>query len=107
MVYQPAGRQARRSQKLMYYVYVLQSLKTGKFYKGLTDNLERRLLQHFKGECPSTKKMLPLHLVHVELCSSRVEARQKEKFFKSGYGREIIKEIAEELKAGVAEWYTR
>lgn len=79
----------------MYYVYVLQSLKTGELYKGLTGNFDRRLSQHAKGKVASTKKRLPLRLVHVEVCETRAEARKMEKFFKSGYGREIIKELAE------------
>ena len=59
--------------------------------------MERRLNQHFLGQSPSTKNKLPLRLIHVELCINRKEARILEKFFKSGYGREIIKELAEEL----------
>ena len=81
----------------MFFVYILRSLKTGEFYKGLTDNLDRRLSEHFNGESKSTKNRLPLELIHVEICTSREEARKIEKFFKSGYGREIIKEIAENL----------
>ncbi len=98
MVDLPAGRQARNIQNYsskMYYVYVLKSLKTGEFYKGLTDNIERRLHEHTSGKSPTTKSRLPLQLIHVEICSSRQEARDTEKFFKSGYGREVIKELAE------------
>ena len=74
-------------------MYILQSKKTGKFYKGLTDDIDRRIDQHFRGKSKSTKAMLPLHLVHVEICKDRIEARDLEKFFKSGFGREIIREI--------------
>ncbi len=77
----------------MYYVYVLKSLKTGQCYKGLTNNLEKRLKEHQKGKNKSTRLQLPLKLVHVEICKNRIEARQLEKFFKSGFGREIITEI--------------
>ena len=77
----------------MFYVYVLKSLKTKTFYKGFTNNLERRIRQHEQGQCLSTKKLLPLKLVHVEICNSRKEARQMEKYLKSGYGREIIDEL--------------
>lgn len=83
----------------MFYVYILQSLKTGEFYKGLTDNFDRRLKQHETDKSPSTKNKLPLKIVHVELCNNRDEARALEKFFKSGFGREIIHELA-----GVVEW---
>ncbi|HVZ67567.1 MAG TPA: GIY-YIG nuclease family protein [Patescibacteria group bacterium] len=77
----------------MYYVYILKSLKTKEFYKGLTGNLDRRLDEHFRGKEKFTKTMLPLTLVHVEICDTRDNARQLEKFFKSGFGREIIKEL--------------
>ena len=102
MVYLPAGRQARKSQKEMYYVYILQSLKTKEFYKGLTDNFDRRLNEHLKEKSNWAKNKLPLKLIHVEICTDRLEARKLEKFFKSGYGREIIEELA-----GVVEWQTR
>ena len=82
-----------------YYVYVLKSLKSGHFYKGMTDNIERRLHQHNSGLVKATKSQLPWKLLHVELCDSRAEARKLEKFFKSGFGREIIAELAE-----VVEW---
>ena len=87
----------------MYFVYILKSLKTEEFYKGLTDDLSRRLKEHMNGKCNSTKDRLPLKLIHVEVCSTREEARKLEKFFKSGYGREIIKELAEENNAAVVE----
>jgi putative endonuclease len=77
----------------MYYVYVLKSLKTGQYYKGLTDNISRRLNQHFSGKSPTTKYYLPVELVHVEICDNRSEARKVEKYFKTGIGREIIKEL--------------
>lgn len=82
----------------MFYVYILQSFKTREFYKGLTNNAVRRLKQHFSREVNSTKKKLPLKLIHVEICKNRKEARRVEKFFKSGYGREVIKELAEQKR---------
>ena len=81
----------------MFFVYVLKSLKTGEFYKGLTNNLDRRLKEHCNGESKSTKNLLPLKLIHVEIYGTRDEARKIEKFFKSGCGREIIKEISESV----------
>ncbi len=81
----------------MYFVYVLANGKAKYFYKGLTNNLERRFEQHSNGKVSSTKNKRPLILVHVEIFESRKEAREVEKFLKSGYGREVIKEIAGEL----------
>ncbi|MFA6470304.1 MAG: GIY-YIG nuclease family protein [Bacteroidota bacterium] len=39
----------------MYFVYILQSLTSGKFYVGHTDNLPKRVQQHNSGYNPSTK----------------------------------------------------
>jgi putative endonuclease len=77
----------------MYFVYILRSVKTGEYYKGLTDNFERRLHEHEIGKSLTTKWRLPLEIVHVELCEMRKEARKLEKYFKSGAGREIIEEL--------------
>ena len=77
----------------MFYVYVLKSLKNGLFYKGMTDDLDRRLTEHNRGYSRTTKKYLPIELVFVQICVSRLEARKLEKYLKSGYGREIIEEI--------------
>ena len=93
MVDLPAGRQACSDK--MYFVYVILSLKTKEFYKGLTNNVDLRIKQHFEGKTTFSRNRLPLTLIHVETCSTRTEARKVEKFLKSGYGREIIKEIAD------------
>ena len=77
----------------MFYVYIIRSLKTGEFYKGLTSNLDRRLKEHIQGKTKSTKFRLPFELIHVEICDNRENARAMEKYFKSGSGRELIEEI--------------
>lgn len=76
------------------YVYVLRSLsKNGIHYTGLTSDVNRRLEEHNQGFVARTRLLRPCELVHVEMVQNRQEARRFEKFFKSGYGREIIKEI--------------
>lgn len=77
----------------MYFVYVLQDKTTGRFYKGLCSNLENRIQEHIKGESWFGKIHKSLVLVHVDICKTRSEARRLEKFFKSGYGREAIREL--------------
>jgi len=75
----------------MYYVYILKSIKTGEFYKGITNDLKRRLFEHNSGKTISTKDKGPWKMVYHEECPNRTEARKKEKFFKSGFGRELLK----------------
>ncbi|WPR75430.1 GIY-YIG nuclease family protein [Algoriphagus sp. NG3] len=43
----------------MYYVYILYSSKTDKYYTGSTDNLASRLKHHNSGATPSTKSGAP------------------------------------------------
>ena len=93
----PACRQAGIpvSEQNVFCLYFKQSCSE-LLYKGLTGNIDERLSKHFNGKVESTKNRLPMKLIHVEICINRIEARKMEKFFKSGYGREIIKEIGEE-----------
>jgi putative endonuclease len=75
----------------MYYVYCLRSLENGQFYTGLTNNLERRIIEHNSGKNRSTKAYIPYELLFFETVATRIEARNREKYLKSGVGREFIK----------------
>ncbi|EKD47693.1 MAG: hypothetical protein ACD_65C00329G0001 [uncultured bacterium] len=75
----------------MYTVYALRSLSRNYIYVGLTNNLERRLDEHQKGKSRTTKPYKPFNLVLSERYNSRVEARIREKYLKSGCGKEYIK----------------
>ncbi|MDZ4209803.1 MAG: GIY-YIG nuclease family protein [Candidatus Curtissbacteria bacterium] len=77
----------------MYYVYILRSEALDYTYKGMTNNLDRRLKQHNSGLVGSTKSKIPFKILHVEICENRKDARELEKYFKSGSGREIIEEL--------------
>ncbi len=74
-----------------WFVYALRSRKDGALYVGMTSNLERRLAEHNHGYNRSTVSRGPFELIHSEACESHMEARQREKFLKSGKGREILK----------------
>lgn len=82
----------------MYFLYILKSLSDNFIYKGITNNLDRRIEQHNNREVSSTKNHIPLKLIYCEEFNNRIEAREREKYFKSGFGREIVKEIAEEME---------
>ena len=90
----PACRQAG-SRKQEMYVYILKSLRHNWCYVGLSADVDLRFLAHNNGWVKKTKFYRPFKLVHVELAIDRKEARILERYFKSGYGREIIKEIDE------------
>ncbi len=75
----------------MFYVYILKSLKDNELYIGFADNLTRRLLKHNSGKVFSTKSRRPLKLIYVEICLNKYDAKQREKYFKTGVGKKFIK----------------
>ena len=76
-----------------YYVYVLISKKDGKLYTGISQDPEARLKSHNRGETKSTKGRRPFELVYSEKVFNRTSARQREKYLKSGIGREFLQRI--------------
>jgi len=67
----------------IYYVYIIQSLKDGKFYTGQTSNPKRRLAQHNRGEVPSTKARKPFKLIYWEPMKTRSAAMKRERKLKT------------------------
>ena len=74
----------------MYYVYVLRSLKNGRFYTGQTQDLKARLELHNSGKMKYTRKFTPWELIYYETFETRSEAMHREKIFKTGAGREWL-----------------
>jgi len=68
---------------MMYYVYILKSLKDNKLYIGQTSNLKGRIYRHNAGKVKSTKSRKPLKIVYREIFSTRSEAIRRESYIKS------------------------
>ena len=73
-----------------YYVYVLRSDVDGRLYKGHTTRLEERIGEHNFGKTSSTKGYRPWKLVYFEKLDSLKDAVDRERFLKSGAGREFL-----------------
>ena len=81
----------------MYFSYILKN-PSGILYKGSTNNLDTRIEQH-NGKTifrSFTKKRGPWELVYFEKFLTRAEALKREKFFKTGKGREFLKSKIEQ-----------
>jgi len=61
-----------------YFVYILESVKTKKYYIGQTEDLENRLKRHNTGRNKSTKKDAPWALKWWKMLKTRSEAIQEE-----------------------------
>jgi len=66
----------------MYYVYIIESLQTGIFYKGSTEDYNKRLQEHNEGLSQYTRGKRPWKLIFVQCFSTRQEALIKEKRLK-------------------------
>ena len=77
-----------------FVVYILYSEKFNKNYTGFTSNLIERFKSHnllaTKGY---TIKFRPWTIIHIEFFNSKSEAMKREKYLKTGIGREFIKNI--------------
>ena len=76
----------------MFTVYVLQSIPSGLLYVGQTSDLARRMGEHQMGLSGYTKNRGSWALVYEEEWTTRAEAMRRERFLKSGVGREWLKE---------------
>jgi len=76
-----------------WFVYALRSLKDRNLYIGISRDPEKRVEIHNKGKTNSTKNRRPFVLIYKENCHSLKEARGKEKYYKSGFGRETLKSL--------------
>ena len=81
--------------QIPYYVYALKSISHDRLYVGITNNTKQRLIQHNSGYTKSTKPYRPWKLVYCEKTPDRPSAREKEKYLKTGYGKEMLKSLLE------------
>lgn len=75
----------------MHFVYVLRSLKDGRFYTGYTENLQKRFDEHNRGKIVSTSLRRPLEIVYYEASRSQKDALHREKYLKTSYGKRYLK----------------
>jgi putative endonuclease len=76
-----------------YHVYILRSLKDGRYYIGSTSNIEKRLAFHNSGRQRSTQNRTPFELVYSETLTSRQAALKREKQIKSYKGGNGFKQL--------------
>lgn len=81
-----------------FVVYVLYSEQYNKTYTGFTSDLIERFKSHNLLETKGyTLKFRPWEVVYVEFYNSKTEAVKREKYLKSGVGREFIKNLISKL----------
>ena len=79
---------------MKYFVYAIKSELDGRIYVGFSEDVEKRLKEHNSGKTKSTKGFRPWDIIFTQECDSRIEARKLEKYYKSGIGKEKLKQLA-------------
>ena len=82
----------------MYTVYAISSIKRNYIYVGMTSNIKERLKRHNRGYERTTKPYAPFELIYQENCENRISARLREKYWKSGIGKEKLRLIRKEIR---------
>ena len=77
----------------MYYTYILESDKTGKWYYGSTADLRRRLFEHNNKKVTSTKSGIPWKVIYAEKFNTKTEAQLREKHFKNTRNKAYLSRV--------------
>ena len=76
---------------IMFFAYIIKSMKDQGYYFGHCENIETRLIRHNQGRVRSTKGRIPFTLHYFESFNTKSEAYKREQFFKSFEGRQWLK----------------
>ena len=74
-----------------FVVYILYSYPNERFYIGFSSNLIQRIYWHNNGNKGFTIRYRPWSVINVEFFEAKQQAIQREKYLKTGKGREWIK----------------
>ena len=77
----------------MYYAYILKSKKSGKYYVGQTEDVEKRLDLHNAGKVVSTKLEIPWEVFYKESFDDRALAVKRERQIKAWKSRDAIERL--------------
>lgn len=59
----------------------------------MTQDIEKRAFRHNSGREKTTRFYRPFVIIYSEVCETRIEAREREKYWKSGIGKEKLREV--------------
>lgn len=77
----------------MFYAYILQNSNTKRHYIGSTNDLDRRLQEHNRGQTRSTISNGVWVLAYYEIYNTKAEASKRERQIKSFKGGNAFKKL--------------
>ena len=88
----------------MFYVYILESLQSGRFYIGYSHDPIRRLEDHNSGKVISTRNFRPWVKVYSEVFQTETEAIHREIQIKKMKSRHYVSQlIQKEKSSGISQ----
>jgi len=88
----PAGRDSWWENEMI-TVYAIKSESNGDIYVGIAKDAELRLKEHNSGKNRYTKGLRPWIILYREELPDWESARKREKYLKSGVGKEFLKSL--------------
>ena len=67
---------------MSYFIYILHSSKSNRYYIGSASDPDKRLIRHNAGATPSTKSGRPWKIVYTEIFPSKTDALKREIYLK-------------------------
>jgi putative endonuclease len=89
----------------MFHVYILRSGKAGRRYIGSCQDILERIHQRNSGASKATRHGIPWQLTHTESFPTRVEAVRKERYFKTGRGRDELNGMGRTVAAATGRGF--
>lgn len=83
-----------------YWVYILQTQTTGRYYVGHTNDVEDRVRRHNEGRTEAAKGRGPWRLVRQEEFPTRQGAAARERAIKNRKGRAYIESLCSPPRVG-------
>jgi putative endonuclease len=85
---------------MAYWVYILQSASTGRYYVGQTNNLTARVARHNSGRTASNRGRGPWRLRYQEQFATRQAAVARERAMKARKSRTYLESLCSRAEGG-------
>ncbi|GAB2982072.1 hypothetical protein GCM10027049_18150 [Mucilaginibacter puniceus] len=82
----------------MFYTYILQSTKSGRYYIGHTSDIDERIERHNNGKVTATKNKGPWTVMAYETYKTKPQANSRELYIKKMKSRAYIEKIITAFK---------
>jgi putative endonuclease len=83
----------------MFYTYILQSVKSERYYVGHTEDIKKRIERHNTGKVKATKNKGPWVLMSYEIYEAKSEANSRELYIKSMKSKIFTEKLIAEFQS--------